>query len=141
MRYEIPVLLMTSIIGGMRPDFRFSSATINRNIRSSLHRDCHNHAGSTNLVLPMTRFEGGEIFVEQLSGESRMPPSNIPGVLRPLFSQEFQCPVGFHPRLWHCTVPRSGTRVVLVGYHIRNPECLSHNHVLQLTQMGFRLLV
>ena len=110
-----------------------------RNIQSALHRDCHNHARSMNLVLPVTVFSGGELFVEDRHGSSVMGSSRVAGSVIPLLCEQEPAPVEFNPRLWHCNLPWGGERVVLVAYHIRNPELLPAPVASQLSLMGFRL--
>ena len=139
LEFEILVLVFVSVIRGMRPELYFSSASLLRNIQAVLHRDCHNHARSTNLVLPVTMFSGGELFVEDRHGASVMGPSRIAGSVFPLLYDLEPCPVEFNPRLWHCNLPWGGERTILVAYHIRNPEKLPGHAASQLSRMGFQL--
>ena len=137
--FEILALVLISVVRGMRPEMYFSSVSLLRNIQSTLHRDCHNHARSTSMVLPVTMFSGGELFIEDKQGSSFMGSSRVAGSVHPLISDQEPCPVEFNPRLWHCNLPWGGERVVLVAYHIRNPELLPPHVALRLSQMGFRL--
>ena len=139
LEFEILVLVLISVVRGMRPELHFSSVSLLRNIQSALHRDCHNHARSTNLVLPVTVFSGGELFVEDRQGASVMGSSRVAGNVIPLLCEQEPRPVEFNPRLWHCNLPWGGERIVLVAYHIRNPELLPAPVASQLSQMGFQL--
>ena len=105
MEYEIPVLLLTSVVRGMRPNFTFSTVSLLRNVRAALHRDSHNHAAASDLVLPLTQFTGGEVFVEDSSGTSIQGNPPIAGMVFPLLCDQEPTPVEFNPRLLHCTLP------------------------------------
>ena len=139
MEYELAVLMLVSVVRGMRPDMAFSTVSLLRNLKADIHRDCHNHAQTCNFVLPMTHFSGGEIFVEDSNGASSMGPWSIKGSVLPLLVDSEPSPVEFCPRLWHCNLPWGGERVILVAFHIRNPERLPGDAALQLGRMGFRL--
>ena len=139
MEYELAVLVLVSVVRGMRPEMAFSTISLLRNIQATMHRDCHNHAQTYNFVLPMTHFSGGEVFVEDPYGKSSMGPWSIAGTVLPLLVDSEPSPVEFSPRLWHCNLPWGGERVILAAFHIRNPEMLPGNAALQLGRMGFRL--
>ena len=139
MENELAVLVLVSVVRGVRPDMAFSTVSLLRNLKATIHRDCHNHAQTYNFVLPMTHFSGGEVFVEDPYGKSSMGPRNITGSVFPLLVDSEPSPVEFCPRLWHCNLPWGGERVILVAFHIRNPERLSGDAALQLGRMGFRL--
>ena len=139
MEYEIPVLLLTSVVRGTRPNLKFSTVSLLRNMRAALHRDRHNHAATTNLVLPLTQFTGGEVFVEDSSGTSIQGNPPIAGTVFPLLCDQEPTPVEFNPRLLHCTLPWGGERVILVAFHIRNPDMLPSQAAEQLIKMGVSL--
>ena len=136
---ELPVLVLVSLVRGVRPDLFFSTVSLLRNVRAIMHRDCHNHARTVNFAMPLTQFSGGEIFVEDAAGDSCMGQFRTVGRVMPLLTDLDPSPVEFNPRLWHCTLPWGGERVILVAYHIRNPEKLSDAAVEQLRKTGFRI--
>ena len=108
MEYELAVLVLVSVVRGMRPGMAFSTISLLRNIQASMRRDCHNHAQTCNFVLPMTQFSGGEIFVEDQYGMSRMGPWSLAGTVFPLLVDSEPSPVEFSPRLWHCIIISRG---------------------------------
>ena len=59
LRHELVVLALASLIRSMAPGHKFSSFTVLQNVSSRPHRDQHNLQGSSNLVFPLTYFEGG----------------------------------------------------------------------------------
>ena len=137
--HELPVLVLVSLIRGARPDLYFSTVSLLRNVRAEMHRDCHNRARTVNFAIPLTHFSGGEIFVEDAAGDSQMGQFRVKGKVMPLLQDLEPLPVEFNPRLWHCTLPWGGERVILVAYHIRNPDRLPRLAAEQLCNMGFRI--
>ena len=105
--------------------------------QSSLHIDANNEPDSWNLIVPLTDFEGGQVWFQSSDGHIACPEdANLKGEL--LSFQE-------GPR-WlsatkakHCTLPWVGRRCVLISYCTRFSERLSASDVCTLVDRGFTL--
>ena len=106
LRRELVVLALVSLIRSMAPGHKFSSFTVLQNVTSKLHRDQRNLQGSSNLVLPLTNFEGGELWVQCSGGASSMAGHS--GHVLPLLQDGVPTPQFFDPRVLHATLPWSG---------------------------------
>ena len=113
------LLALASVIRSMAPGHKFSSFAVLQNVSSRLHRDQHNLQGSSNLVFPLTYFEGGELWVQREGGESSMAGRR--GQVLPLLQDGVPTPQTFDPRALHSTLPWSGDRVVVAAYSIHHP--------------------
>ena len=107
------------------------------NVKTAPHRDSHNHQGSRNLVVKLSSFSGGEIWV---SGDGGNVVEEIGGKEVPGHNLSFESgAVCLDPRQWHLTRDWSGTRVVLVLYCIRDFMKASHRDFTTLADAGFHL--
>ena len=137
LRHELVVLALVSLIRSMAPGHKFSSFTVLQNVTSKVHRDQHNLQGSSNLVLPLTNFEGGELWVQCSGGASSMAGHS--GHVLPLLQDGVPTPQFFDPHALHATLPWSGDRVVVAAYTIRDSGMLSVQDCAVLSRMGFLL--
>ena len=101
-RHELIVLAVASLIRSMAPGHKFSSFTVLQNVFSRPHRDQHNQQGSSNLVLPLTNFEGGELLVQREGGESSIAGHR--GQVLPLLQDGAPTPQTFDPHALHSTL-------------------------------------
>ena len=62
-------LLLARIIRSCAPENRFSSITLLRNLFSSMHRDSYNSRWSPNILVPLSSFAQGGLWVEDPAGE------------------------------------------------------------------------
>ncbi|CAE7276538.1 unnamed protein product [Symbiodinium sp. CCMP2592] len=91
-------------------NFTFCSISLNLNVKTEVHRDVNND-DADNLVLAVTSFSGGHIWVQSESGSHALPVNGtlIPGVLYDVAA----APVRFYARKrLHCTMPWTGDRLV-----------------------------
>ena len=118
----------------------FSAFGIARNATLGLHRDSHNYKRSMNVVLPLSSFQGGGLWLqnEEVQEEkqvSRTLPSGRT-VNGELVELEKGNPLEFRPNIWHEVQPWEGDRVVFLMYTPRASK-LSREHAQQLEDCGF----
>ena len=125
--------LLTSILGGVDASFMFSACTLARNVCSKPHRDKFNARGSWNLAVPCSRFQGGEIWVQDSEGNTILAPEGEPSTL-----WDASSPTRFDPMSWHATAPWGGDRLILIGFHTRHVEALPQESKAVLCNLGFK---
>ena len=131
--FPLVTLLITSVVRSVAPQAWFSSAGISLNIQSNAHKDSNNSAVVQNTLIPASDFQHGELWLEDGAGQHEV--EGRLGRLVPLV-RPFIC---FNPRVRHATQAWLGNRLVIIGYHIRNPEYLSAADKNELCRIGFRL--
>ena len=133
-QFRAVTLLLASLVQSLNPNHFYSSISLLLNTRSAPHRDGNNHLQSENMVIPLSQFDRGHIWCE--SGCGDVVVNGVKGTLlevsRPYFT--------FQPKRLHCTMPWSGTRLVLVAYHIRSSHALTSDDQRLLSAMGFQLI-
>ena len=96
--------LLVSLVRSLNPDHYYSSVSMLLNTRSAPHRDSNNHSSSVNMVVPLSGFSQGQIWVELGGGDFEV--NGVRGrlleVTRPY--------VTFQPKQLHCTMFWEGTR-------------------------------
>ena len=125
---------LASIISTWDSSLQFSAVTMSMNVQAKPHKDSFNHPRSRNLVLPPSRFTGGQVFIEDVEGLHRLTPDGVTGHL--LSASE---PLSFMPRQLHATLPWCGTRLVLIAYHTGMSQNLQPADRSVLRRMGFQL--
>ena len=99
----------------------FTSCVVFDDNMAELHRDLHNSPLS-NLIVPLTPFRGGLLWVEGEGAEERtFGNQKITG--GPVSWSEGAIVLAAGERA-HCVLPWSGRRLVLVGFNIRFVERL-----------------
>ena len=83
--------------------------------------------------MPLSQFTAGELWLEHPQGDTRL--DSLRGRLLPIAAP---C-VSFDPRTRHATMPWSGTRVVLIAFHIRQAWRLPVAMARSLEHAGFSL--
>ena len=66
--YPLTTEIMTSFVRAVMPGHRFTTVVIYCNVSTKMHRDTDNES-TTSGVVALSRFEGGEIWVESPEGE------------------------------------------------------------------------
>ena len=130
-RWSRPSLRPTFLLMSIRA---LSSCTT---VRTALHRDSHNCRSSLNLVVGLSKFEGGAIWVADDGGDVT---EEIDG--KPLKGRDLEVqrgPVAFQPRRWHFTRAWSGDRTVLVLYSVRDCIKACSGGLRFLAGLGFHL--
>ena len=87
---------------------------------------------TTGHLVPCSKFDGGEIWVQDSEGCTFLSPQGSPGNL-----WDASSPTRFDPSLWHATAPWGGDRVILIGYQVRHVNKLSPEDESQLRELGF----
>eukprot|EP00439_Symbiodinium_sp_Y106_P051854 s4000_g6.t3 len=118
----------------------FTALGIARNSTLGLHRDSHNYQGSQNAVLPLTSFEGGQLWVmdneiDDDQGVRKILP-NDKVVKGRLIDMKEGNVIKFSPRDWHEVQPWEGERIVMLMYTQRATKLTSQD-VEKLTSHGF----
>ena len=119
------------------PSFQFTTVVITQDMKSPVHQDCFN-SSLPNLLVPLTTFTGGHVFVEHPEGQDK----------HLLDGQEFvgfrldcdQAPWSFDAK--HCrhfTLDWEGSRVMLVAFTVGHLAGLSDADQQELTSLGFSL--
>ena len=126
--------LLASLVNSLNPDHYYSSISLILNAASEPHRDSHNHQRSVDMVVPLSRFSQGQLWIELGGGDVV-----IKGVSGQLLEVERPY-VTFNPKLLRCTMPWTGTRLILVAYHIRALHLLTLDDRLRLEAFGFKII-
>ena len=133
--YPFTSLLLARIVRSCAPEHCFSSVTLLRNLFSNMHRDSFNSRWSPNILVPLSHFEQGGLWVEDPSGELALeqggPVGRVLPIVRPYTI--------LWPQLRHATLPWQGDRLLLVGYHIGFASRLSPRDRHHLDTLGFCL--
>ena len=119
------------------PGLRFTSFSILQNSLSMPHIDASNLVDEPNLVLPLTSFKGGGLWVATEGGDVfvRHKGCEVAGTVLPVHAGATL----FNPHRLHCTRPWRGRRVVLVAYCLRGTELLAPGLRASLLELGFSL--
>ncbi|OLQ10423.1 Copia protein [Symbiodinium microadriaticum] len=120
----------------------FSALGIARNATLGMHRDVRNWRDSKNMVVPLTTFTGGSLWVhdpgvEEEDSENRVLPNGQQARGR-VKEMEMGKTVEFRPTEWHEVQPWEGDRVVLLMYTPRATK-LSQGDVDMLVEFGFEV--
>ena len=105
------------------------------NLLSEAHVDSHNDPKSCNLLLPLTSFARGGLWLADDDGgvEMTVDGTKLKGNIHS-FEAGAIC---FNPRILHATERWEGTRAVLVGYTPRGLENLEAGDQAILDELGF----
>ena len=129
------VRVLTSLLRQAVPHLPFTSLAILDQVRSGPHRDLLN-SFSPNVVIPLSSFEDGGIWVENQSGcvQRTVHGKPMSGDVCDFSLGHILVPAR---ERYHQTEPWSGRRVVLVGYCLDNK--FSAQDAEQLRALGFPL--
>ena len=118
----------TALILAVHPKQIFTSLVVLDGSQNSLHRDSRN-ACVPNLVIPLTSFSGGELFLEK-------PERTLRGEIIPFIEGA----VAFDARhVHHGGLPSPDRRVVLIAYCLQGASRLNAQNRKLLTELGFCL--
>ena len=131
-----PIKLFSSLIRAVHPKLHFTSLVVLDGSQTGIHRDTQN-AYAPNLVIPLTHFSGGELFLEDSRGQLH----NVGELtLRGTKVSLSNGPVAFDARsVNHGGLPSPDRRVVLVAYCLKGTSRLRPEARMTLSQLGFRL--
>ena len=119
------------------PQHTFSTLSVYDNVCTALHRDSRN-ASFDNLIIPLTEFGGGQLWLEddsgtvpQTRGESEIWGTPIP---IPRKGLRFNAREAFH-----CTMPWTGRRLILVAFTVSRTNDLQPHDAQLLQGLGFNM--
>ena len=99
-----------------------------------LHADSNN-ADTPNLLIPLSHFEGGHLFVEDGNGNYMLDQQGPTGYVH-LVTLPF---LTFDAAKRHLVLPWAGRRLILGAYHIRDADRLPHHFQQGLRGLGFAM--
>ena len=114
----------------------YSSFSLSRNVLSRPHRDSNNDRSTLNIIVPLTKWSGGQLWIESPDGNSQLLPSGLRGKKLPVTAPFLL----FDGADLHATCPWEGMRLTLVLYHVRNSSWLTPGSDRILRRFGFQLL-
>ena len=126
-------MLLISVVMSAVPDAWFSSISFSLNTKSGVRRDQNNHKSLPNNIVSASTFGKGELWIADPTGSHTI--GGIVGRLVPV-AKPFQ---RFDARQQHASMDWDGNRLVVISYHVRNPELLSACDKLLLGRLGFAL--
>ena len=126
-------VLLAALLRTHFPGRPFSSCVLQMNMTTQVHRDHHNDENVDNLVLACSRWEGGHLWLEDAEGGIFLENGMRGRAL------SVQPKAEFNGRIPHKSMPWTGCRTALVGFHIRDMWRLKAEDITVLQRMGFVL--
>ena len=101
------------------------------------HKDRNNEVHTMNLLIPCSRWRGGQIWIADEAGSVRLASRSEPGCLRAV-----QLPfVTLDPHVAHATYPwTDGDRILLIAHHAKGLEALRPEDCSLLRHAGIQLV-
>ena len=136
-RYPWTTRLFTAMVHGACPAHHFSSCSLLMNVMHYKHKDHGNAAHTLNLLIPCSRWRGGQIWAADEAGSVLLDSCSEPGSLRavePPFTV-------LDPHKAHATYPwTDGDRIILIAHHAKGLTALKSEESLLRRRAGFMLL-
>ncbi|CAE6910823.1 unnamed protein product [Symbiodinium sp. CCMP2592] len=117
------------------PDADFTAVAIYKNLQTALHVDVNNELGSQNYLIPITAFQGGEVW--QKGPGNDIVQDELGFSLSGSLVRVADGPCTLNPRETHCTMPWTGDRVLLVAFKPNHAVNLSPEYRRRLLEAGF----
>ena len=113
----------------------FTSAVVLVNTKTDPHKDQAN-MGEENIIIPVTCFENGGLWVERAGGANFRVVGNkrVPGVVLNFKGKPLTVDAKNN---YHATVPWVGDRIVISAYTLRNASSLRPQDASVLKDLGF----
>ena len=120
-----------------KPNLRFSSVGLFRNMLADCHVDANNSPDEPNYLYGLSKFRGGGLWIAGEGGSEirKCKGRDEPGHVMDIRGE----PVLFNPHLPHATEGWAGSRYVVVAYCVRGLEKLSAEQRAAAAEFGFRL--
>ncbi|CAE7670291.1 unnamed protein product [Symbiodinium sp. CCMP2592] len=135
--FPISVQLLNAFIRQVRPGHRWTSVVLFCDVQAPRHKDLRN-SFDPNLVVAISDFSGGEIFVIRPDGPAVVHDGTA--ALRGIKLDPRVQPCLLHARAEeHLTLPWEGRRLVLVAFCIASVGELTVEQTTELEQLGFRV--
>ena len=130
---------LCAFIHHVAPRHVFAALDILDEVQSGLHLDRFNFKRSSSLVVPITSFSGGGLWVEDPAG---IQPMQDGAVERLGYVHDFtHGPCLFDPHSRHAVMPWDGRRVVIAAYLPMGVDSADSSIRSQLSGLGFVLRV
>ena len=126
-------VLLAAMLRSYFPGKPFSSCVLQMNMPTNAHRDQHNDVAIDNLVLACSKWEGGHLWLEDPEGDVLLEDGSKGRLLN------VQPKAMFDGHVRHKAMPWTGSRTVVVGFHIRDAWRLRQREVQYLARLGFVL--
>ncbi|CAE7805157.1 unnamed protein product [Symbiodinium sp. CCMP2592] len=113
----------------------FSTVSLLRNVHMRTHRDKYNKPGSLNIVIPVSTFRQGHLWVEEDDGPDLSPNGQHRG-----HNLEVKLPgIEFSPFKLHGTCPWKSDRLIISAYTTNRIEDICREDKRYLRMLGFNL--
>ncbi|CAE7679264.1 unnamed protein product [Symbiodinium sp. CCMP2592] len=113
----------------------FSTVSLLRNVHMRTHRDKYNKPGSLNIVIPVSTFRQGHLWVEEDDGPDLSPNGQHHGR-----NLEVKLPgIEFSPFKLHGTCPWKSDRLIISAYTTNRIEDICREDKRYLRMLGFNL--
>ncbi|OLP90681.1 hypothetical protein AK812_SmicGene27707 [Symbiodinium microadriaticum] len=120
-RFPMVSRLLNAVVYTLCGVHSHSTLFLARNRAMGLHSDRHNHKSVRNVLIPLSVFAGGQLFVESEEGDVSLDvQSNIRGHVHPITLPY----LAFDAQKRHSILPWSGCRMILGTFHIRDADRL-----------------
>ena len=124
--------LLAGIVRALDMSFNFSAVSFAMNVLAKPHRDMQNACEHDNMLIPCNVWQGGEVWLKDSGGDTALGASGPTGRLH-----DVTCPLRFHSRVEHATMPWQGDRLVLIAYHTKHTAQLTTDEMRMLVDFGF----
>ena len=135
-KFPATTKLLASVLSCLFPTRHFTSAGLFLQLQAPPHVDTNNEPGCPNLLAPASAFENGAVWVEgpgdhafSVHGQMRL------GTLLDVANG----PCELDAQRLHATCTWSGTRLILVGFCVRDCATLEPGLAARLETLGFQL--
>ncbi|CAE7589613.1 unnamed protein product [Symbiodinium sp. CCMP2592] len=133
-RFPMATCLLNTVVHTMAGRHPRTTLFLARNMASGLHTD-NNQKGVNNLLIPLSNFEGGHLFVEDDTGDYLLDSVGPRGQVLPVTLPY----LSFDASRRHLVLPWTGRRLILGTYHIRDADKLSAHSAVHLQHLGFEV--
>ena len=135
-KYPATTRLLATVLRQHFPIRTFTSAGLFRQLKAPPHVDTNNQPGCPNLLLPVSQFEGGSVWVaghgdHELSVHGKLHTGSLLNVAQGPCELDAQC--------LHAACDWSGTRLILVGFCVKNCASLHPESAARLDSLNFPL--
>ena len=135
-RYPMVSRLLNAVIYTLSGVHSHSTVFLARNRAMGLHSDSHNHQDVPNVLIPLSVFSGGQLFVESEEGDVSLDhQGKVRGCIYPI-TLPF---LSFDAQKRHSILPWSGCRLILGSFHIRGADRLPYGTRNVLRSLGYSL--
>ncbi|CAE7519848.1 unnamed protein product [Symbiodinium sp. CCMP2592] len=131
------------------PEASWSSLCVSHNVRTRLHTDSGNAAGSLNHTVSLGNFSGGEVWLcPALNQAASQVPAPLDASSEAHSASEagtgevrdtWHAPLSFSCEALHCTLPIQGDRWVLTAYTCKSLDRFDATSLAHLRSLGFPL--